>query len=110
MMVKFHEQNALAVEVDGYSLPYIEAHKFTSEDEVTGENEDLISLVLDRRFGLDTNVEEIERWLPFLANAMAIAAGRTSHGEWSNIRNPHGESLAGYPTERIMGEPVAEVA
>ncbi len=57
----------------------------------------------------DTNPEECERWLPFLANAMAVAAGRTSHGEHSNIRNPHGESLAGYPTERILGEPMAEV-
>jgi hypothetical protein len=49
------------------------------------------------------------RWLPFLANAMAVAAGRTSHGEHSNIRNPHGENLAGYPTEHIVGEMVGEL-
>ena len=103
MSVKFHEQ-ALAVEIDGYTVPHIEAHKFE------GENEGLISLILDDRFGLDTTAEEIERWLPFLANAMAVAAGRTSHGEHSNIRNPHGEALAGYPTERLIGSPVVPAA
>jgi hypothetical protein len=103
MSVRFDEQKALSVVVDGYPLPYIEAHKFE------GENEGLVSLILDNRFGLDTNAEEIERWLPFLANAMAVAAGRTSHGEHSNIRNPHGEALAGYPTERIIGTPIEEI-
>ena len=103
MSVRFHEQKGLTVEVDGYSLPYIEAHKFE------GENEGLISLILDNRFGLHTNAEEIERWLPFLAHAMAVAAGRTSHGEHSNIRNAPGEALAGYPTERIIGTPLTEV-
>ncbi len=102
-MYRFDKRVSQTVHVDGYDLPYIEAHVFE------GENEGLISLILDNRFGLDTNPEECERWLPFLANAMAVAAGRTSHGEHSNIRNPHGESLAGYPTERILGEPMAEV-
>jgi hypothetical protein len=103
MMVNFNKQVSSTVHVDGYTVPYIEAHVFE------GENEGLISLILDNRFGLDTNAEEIERWLPFLANAMAVAAGRTSHGEHSNIRNPHGENLAGYPTEHIVGKMVGEL-
>jgi hypothetical protein len=97
-MYRLNEQISKSIDVDGYKLPYIEAHTFADSD--------LISLILDDRFGLDTNTEELERWLPFLANAMAVAAGRTSHGEHSNIRNPHGENLAGYATERIVGEPV----
>lgn len=102
-MVRFNKTVSQTVDVDGYPVPYIEAHVYGEH-----ENEGLISLILDNRFGLDSNAEEIERWVPFLANAMAVAAGRTSHGEHSNIRNPHGESLAGYPTERILGEPLVE--
>ena len=97
MTVQIYTPKTGTVEVDGYPVPYIEA----------GESGNAVSLILDSRFGIDTSQEELERWLPFLANAMAVAAGRTSHGANSNIRNPHGENLAGYPTERILGEPVS---
>lgn len=102
MSVQYREAFTMPITVDDYPLPYIERYP--------GERPDGgISLTLDGRFGLDTTEEECARWLPFLANAMAVAAGRTSHGANSNIRNPHGEALAGYPTERIVGTPLAEV-
>lgn len=86
--------------VDDCYVPYIEASRGTAPD----WPEDLICLTLDERFGLDTNEEECSRWVPFLANAMAVAAGRTSHGQHSYLRNPHGRSGGGDPPE-IYGTP-----
>jgi hypothetical protein len=34
------------------------------------------------------SLDEIERWMPFVANAMAIASGFTCHGENSQPSNP----------------------
>jgi hypothetical protein len=38
-----------------------------------------IHLTLDRRLGLTLSTEEAERFIPFLADAIAVAAGYTSH-------------------------------
>lgn len=72
--------------VGGVEVPYIEA--------VRG-NDGRISLVLDHRLGITTTEDELGRWAWFLANAMAVAGGRTSHGANSWLRNPHGMSGAG---------------
>ena len=64
-----------------------------------------MSLLLDNRFGMDTTEEELARWAPFLANAMAVSAGRTSHGERSYLRNPHGRSGGGDPPP-VIGDPL----
>lgn len=38
-----------------------------------------MSLTLDSRFGLDLDLAAAERIVPFIANAIAIAAGFASH-------------------------------
>lgn len=62
------------ITVGGYRVPYIQAR----------ENDDgSIEIVVDHRFTLENPVprEEFDRWIPLLANAMAVAAGYSSHGE-----------------------------
>lgn len=51
----------------------------------------LLHLTLDRRFGLRLTVEDAERVVPFLANAIAVASGYTSHpdsGHEPTVRHP----------------------
>jgi hypothetical protein len=38
-----------------------------------------VSLTLDHRFRLDLSADEAERFIPFLADCMAVAAGYASH-------------------------------
>lgn len=68
------------VTLDGYQVPYISA---------TPCEDGRVGIVLDHRFGLPDPVarEEFDRWLPILANAMAIAAGYSCHGENSGPVN-----------------------
>ena len=70
------------VTIDGYLVPRVEV----GEDEETGK----WNLFLDRRFGVEAqNIEELDRWLWIVANAMAIGAGYSCHGENSVYRpNP----------------------
>jgi hypothetical protein len=63
----------------GYDVPLLAAG-------IDGER---VNLFLDRRFGIETTKEECARWIPFLANAMAIAAGYSCHGENSQSINPY---------------------
>lgn len=61
--------------------------------EALDRGEPLYLFTLDGRFGHGPIPEsEINRWAWFLANAMAVSAGYTSHGENSRRRNPHGVS------------------
>lgn len=46
------------------------------------------SLVLDGRFGIDGTEEECKKWVWFVANAMAVAAGYSCFGEESGPINP----------------------
>ena len=62
--------NTYDVVVDGRRVPYVEA---------TPLDGGRVDLTLDRRYGLVLSVDEAERFLPFLANAIAIAAGFTCH-------------------------------
>lgn len=68
------------VTIDGYRLPKVVAY-------LTGE--DQWSLTLDERFGLDATHEECQRWLPWLANAMAIGGGYSCFGKNSQEANPY---------------------
>lgn len=70
------------VAINGYKVPYVT---------VTPTNDGQIDLCIDRRFSLDTSVpiEEFNRWIGVLANAMAVAAGYSSHGENCLPTNPH---------------------
>ena len=56
--------------VDGWEVPLLEA---------TFRPGGVVTLTMDRRFGLDISVADAERVVPFLANAIAVALGYAAH-------------------------------
>jgi hypothetical protein len=60
------------VVVNGWQVPFLHAHP-------CGEHDEKIMLVLDNRLAETFTVEEAERFVPFLADAIAVALGYTSH-------------------------------
>ena len=60
------------VVVDGWAVPLLHAHP-------GGEHDENIMLVVDNRLALTVSVEEAERFVPFLADAMAVALGYSAH-------------------------------
>ena len=60
------------VVVDGWSVPFLSAHP-------AGENDEHVTLVLDDRLAVTLTVEEAERLVPFLADAIAVGLGYTCH-------------------------------
>lgn len=76
------------VTINGYEVPYIT---------VTPLPDGRIDLHVDRRFGLDqpVSVEEFNRWIGIIADAMAVAAGYSAHGENCQPVNPHKVKLMG---------------
>jgi hypothetical protein len=58
------------VVVNGWRVPLVEAQP---------QGEDRILLVLDGRLGAEFSVEEAERVVPFLADAIAVALGYGCH-------------------------------
>jgi hypothetical protein len=58
--------------VDGWKVPLIHAHP-------CGDNDENIMLVIDDRLAATFSVDEAERFVPFLADAIAVALGYTSH-------------------------------
>lgn len=60
------------VVVNGWKVPLVHAKP-------CGENDENVTLVLDNRIGETFTVAEAERFVPFLAHAMAIALGYTCH-------------------------------
>jgi hypothetical protein len=60
------------VVVDGWSVPLLHAHPCGGHDEH-------VMLVIDNRIAITVSVEEAERFVPFLADAMAVALGYTAH-------------------------------
>lgn len=72
-----------AVAVDGYAVPGIEV----SEDCASGR----WHVTYDGRFGIVADsLEELQRWLWIVANAQAVGAGYSCHGENSVYRpNPY---------------------
>ncbi len=61
-----------SVVVDGWKVPFLHAHP-------GGDNDENVLLVLDDRLALTVTVEEAERFVPFLADALAVALGYTCH-------------------------------
>lgn len=80
------------ITIDGFHVPHIEAHPKRESDSV--------DLVLDGRFSITATQAEVERWGWFLAQAMAIAAGYSSHGEDSRPTNRYKVRLG------TFGEPI----
>ena len=60
------------VVVDEWSVPFLHAHP-------GGDHDETITLVLDSRLALTLSVDEAERFVPFLADAIAVALGYTCH-------------------------------
>lgn len=60
------------VVVNGWSVPLVHAQP-------SGENDESVTLVLDDRLALTLSVNEAERFVPFLADAIAVALGYTCH-------------------------------
>lgn len=58
------------VVVEGHEVPFLRA---------TPLDGGRIDLTLDRRIGLVLSTDEAERFVPFLADAIAVALGYTSH-------------------------------
>lgn len=58
------------VVVEGHEVPFLRARPLDGGQ---------IDLTLDRRLGLVLSADEAERFLPFLADAIAVALGYTSH-------------------------------
>jgi hypothetical protein len=60
------------VVVDGWwwAVPHLHAQP-------TGENDESVMLILDNRLAITVSVEEAERFVPFLAGAIAVALGYT---------------------------------
>lgn len=58
------------VVVEGWRVPFLEAHP---------NEEDRITLTLDRRLGIDLTTDEAERLTPFIADAIAVALGYGAH-------------------------------
>ena len=69
------------VVVNGWRVPFLDAHM---------QGEDRVTLVLDRRLAADFSADEAERFLPFLADAIAIALGYPAHpdGDTEYVRSP----------------------
>lgn len=60
------------VVVDGWKVPLVHAHP-------SGANDETVMIVLDNRLAATFTVEEAERFVPFLADAIAVALGYTAH-------------------------------
>lgn len=58
------------VVVEGRYVPFIRANPLDGGQ---------VHLTLDRRLGVTLSAEEAERFVPFLADAIAVALGFTSH-------------------------------
>ena len=58
------------VVVNGWQVPFLEAHP---------QGEDRILLVVDQRLGAEFSVQEAERMIPFMADAIAVALGYGCH-------------------------------
>lgn len=71
------------VVVGGYLLPHVKARKGRASGEPR------VSLIVNGSFGLDVSLDEAERWLWWVGNAMAIAAGYTCLGDNCQRINPY---------------------
>ena len=81
MVGPFDQSFDYRIKVDGCEVPYIKAS-------LMKRTEDTWVLELDRRYLLEVKHEEVERWMWFVANAMAIAAGWSCHGKQGRRMNP----------------------
>lgn len=66
----------------------------------------MMNLILDRRFGQIVSRDEAQRWIWFMANAMAIAAGYSHFGSGSTKDpNPFQVQMVSVSSSRKAEEP-----
>jgi hypothetical protein len=82
------------VVVNGWRVPFLQAHM---------RGEDRVLLVIDRRLGAEFSVQEAERVVPFVADALAVALGYGAHPDDDTPR-PLEHSPSPRP-ERVVGIP-----
>ena len=81
MVGPFDDSFNYRVKVDGCEVPYIRASMMKG-------TEDRWVLCLDNRFMLEVPHDEVQRWMWFVADAMAVAAGWSCHGKQGRRMNP----------------------
>ena len=69
-----------SVVVDGWKVPLIHAQP-------CGDNDENVMLVIDDRLAATFTVDEAERFVPFLADAIAVALGYTCHPSGDETAN-----------------------
>lgn len=76
------------VTIDGYRVPHINARLL---------DDGRVDVTLDGRFGMPEPVDrdEFDRWIYIVANAMAIAAGYSCHGEYCTPLNKFKTRMTG---------------
>lgn len=84
------ERKAWAITVDGYRVPHIEALNVADGQ---------LGLLLDGRYMVQCTEEEARRFLWFIANAMAVAAGYSAHGRHCTQLNPFQVRMGELPAE-----------
>ena len=88
---KDYQSTILTIGIDGslilddYTVPHVKVKEAFSGG---------FAVTLDGRFGIDiADREELQRWGWMMANGMAVAAGFTSFGKTSAVRNPYGPKV-----------------
>jgi hypothetical protein len=76
------------VSINEYRVPYVT---------VRPTDDGRVDVTIDNRFGIDgpVSVEEFNRWIGLMANAMAVAAGYSAHGENCEPTNPFKVKMMG---------------
>lgn len=69
----------------GYLVPQLKA---------TVHQNGTVTLILDDRMVIDGPADEVRKWVSFIADAMAVAAGYSCHGENSRQPNPYKVGLS----------------
>jgi hypothetical protein len=69
----------------GYRVPFLSAIP------QTGPKDGMILLSLDRRYLIEGTADEVRKWIPFICNAMAIAAGFSYFGPDAKPYTPFGK-------------------
>lgn len=86
--------NAHEMVVDGHPVPSIVVHEIPAGTPGGNDDETSYTLILDRRFSTTAvSRDTLLTWGWFVAQAMAVAAGFSSHGENSLLINPHGPNI-----------------
>ena len=74
-----------------------------------GASDENIMLVIDNRLAMTVSVEEAERFVPFLADAIAVALGYTAHprGEEEPVKLPQPRPVRMHGVGAVETETVA---